>query len=163
MTNSASDLGTPVDETVKTEEKKAEDTAGETAEKPAEKPMEKTEESVKAEIPAPDSPISAPSAGTQSVDNNDVTLFDPNKMGILNDVNIALSIEIGRSEIKIRDLLNLTKGSIVELNKLSGEPVEVYANGKMIALGEIITVNGKYCVRLSACTDLQTGVKSNGK
>lgn len=77
-------------------------------------------------------------------------LFDPNKLGILNDVSIQLTIEIGRAQIKIRDLLNLTKDSIIDLNKLAGEPVDIYANGKLIAQGNIITANGKYCVRLTA-------------
>jgi|SRR5579885_461716 flagellar motor switch protein FliN/FliY len=77
-------------------------------------------------------------------------LFDPNKLGILNDVTITLTIEIGRAQIKIRDLLNLTKDSIIDLNKLAGEPVDIYANGKLIAKGNIITANGKYCVRLTS-------------
>ncbi|VVC77080.1 Flagellar motor switch protein FliN [Aquicella siphonis] len=77
-------------------------------------------------------------------------LFDPNKLGILNDVTIVLTIEIGRAQIKIKDLLNLTKDSIIDLNKLAGEPVDIYANGKMIAKGNIITANGKYCVRLTS-------------
>jgi flagellar motor switch protein FliN len=75
-------------------------------------------------------------------------LFDPNKLGILDEVSVAITIEIGRSQIKIRDLLNLTKDSIIDLDKLAGEPVDVYANGKLISKGNIITVNGKYCVRL---------------
>jgi flagellar motor switch protein FliN/FliY len=74
--------------------------------------------------------------------------FDPNKLGILNDVSVTITIEIGRTQIKIRDLLNLTKDSILDLNKLAGEPVDVYANGKLISKGNIITANGKYCVRL---------------
>jgi flagellar motor switch protein FliN len=75
-------------------------------------------------------------------------IFDPNKLGILNDVSILITIEVGRTQIKIRDLLNLTKDSIIDLNKLAGEPVDVYANGKLISKGNIITANGKYCVRL---------------
>lgn len=74
--------------------------------------------------------------------------LSPDKLGILNDVAIAISIEVGRSQIKIRDLLNLTKGSIIELNKMAGDPVDVYANGRLISTGNIITANGKYCVRL---------------
>lgn len=81
---------------------------------------------------------------------NKETLFDPSKLGILNDVTITLTIEIGRAQIKIRDLLNLTKDSIIDLNKLAGEPVDIYANGKLISKGNIITANGKYCVRLTA-------------
>lgn len=80
-------------------------------------------------------------------------LFDPNKLGILNDVSIVLTIEIGRAQIKIKDLLNLAKDSIIDLNKLAGEPVDIYANGKMIAKGNIITANGKYCVRLTSISE----------
>lgn len=80
-------------------------------------------------------------------------LFDMSKMGLLNDVFIQLTIEIGRAHIKIRDLLNLSKGSIVELDKLAGEPVSVYANGKLISMGNIITANGKYCVRLTSINE----------
>jgi flagellar motor switch protein FliN len=154
MTNSDAEVSTAqTDNAVKTEDKPAEKPAETTTATATEKPPE---------AGAADAAAAAPPAAAPN--SKDASLFDPAKMGILNDVNIALSIEIGRSEIKIRDLLTLTKGSIIELNKLSGEPVEVYANGKLISLGEIITVNGKYCVKLSACTEnLQMGAKSNGK
>ncbi|MDR3476579.1 MAG: FliM/FliN family flagellar motor switch protein [Gammaproteobacteria bacterium] len=87
----------------------------------------------------------------QNSDSPDIepgNLFNANDLGILNEVSITLSIEIGRAQIKIRDLLNLTKDSIIDLNKLAGEPVDIYANGKLISKGNIITANGKYCVRL---------------
>lgn len=167
MTNTDSDISTAqADETAKVEP-----TAEKAVETPVQTPApENTGEAEKASVPdASASPSPAPvveatpSENKESALNKDASLFDPNKMGILNDVNIALSIEIGRSEIKIRDLLNLSKGSIIELNKMSGEPVEVYANGKLISLGEIITVNGKYCVKLSACTENLLGAKPNGK
>ncbi len=72
------------------------------------------------------------------------------KMGILDDVSISLKVEIGRAQIKIKDLLSLTKGSVVELNKLAGEPVDIYANGKIIATGTIIMANDKYGIRFSS-------------
>jgi flagellar motor switch protein FliN/FliY len=81
------------------------------------------------------------------------SLFDVNKLGILNDVYVVLTIEVGRSHIKIRELLNLKKGSIIELDKLAGEPVDIYANGKLISKGNIILANGKYCVRLISIND----------
>ena len=87
------------------------------------------------------------------------SLFDINKLNLLNDVSIVLSIEIGRAQIKIRDLLSLTKGAIIELDKLAGEPVDVYANGKLISTGNIITANGKYCVRLASINEK---IKSGG-
>lgn len=80
-------------------------------------------------------------------------LLDPANLGILNDVSINLTIEIGRAQMKIRDLLSLTKDSIIDLNKSAGEPVDIYANGRLIAKGNIITANGKYCVRLISVTD----------
>jgi len=96
--------------------------------------------------------------------DKDEHLFDSNKLGILNDVAILLTIEVGRTQIKIRDLLNLTKGSVLELDKLAGDPVDIYANGKLISTGNIITANGKYCVRLTSIPeDNKFGVHSDGK
>ncbi len=92
------------------------------------------------------------------------SLFEPNDLGVLNEVAITLTIEIGRAQIKIRDLLNLTKGSIIELNKSAGDPVDIYANGKLIATGNIITANGKYCVRVTSVPEKnKLGVKLDGK
>lgn len=76
--------------------------------------------------------------------------LDPAKLGILNEVSIAVTIEVGRAQMKIKDLLNLTKGSVIELDKSAGDPVDIFANGKLISIGNIITVNGKYCVRLTS-------------
>lgn len=100
--------------------------------------------------------LADPSETNAQPENNTAkseALFDPSKLGILSDVSIVLTIEIGRAQIKIRDLLNLTKDSIIDLNKLAGEPVDIYANGKLISKGNIITANGKYCVRLTSIPD----------
>jgi flagellar motor switch protein FliN/FliY len=86
-------------------------------------------------------------------------IVNPNDMAFLNDVQIVLTIEVGRTHIKIRDLLNLTKDSIIELNKSAGEPVDIYANGKLISKGNIISANGKYCVRLTSI--VQTAQEKN--
>ncbi len=83
-------------------------------------------------------------------DKQSQPLINAKDMEFLNDVQIVLTIEVGRTQIKIRDLLNLTKDSIIDLNKSSSEPVDVYANGKLISRGNIITANGKYCVRLTS-------------
>ena len=82
---------------------------------------------------------------------------DLNKLDILNDLTISLTIEVGRAQIKIRDLLNLAKGSIIELDKAAGDPVDIYANGKLISIGSIITANGKYCVRLMSIPENHKG------
>lgn len=83
-------------------------------------------------------------------------LFPNQSMDFLNDVSINLTIEVGRTQIKIRELLNLTKDSIIDLNKGAGEPVDIYANGKLISRGNIITANGKYCVRLTSIPQTAT-------
>lgn len=84
--------------------------------------------------------------------------FNPDIERLL-DVNMAISIEIGRTQIKLQELLNLSKGAIIELDKLSGEPLDIYANGKLIAHGDVISVNGKYGVRLTSVHS-QTGKKT---
>lgn len=70
-------------------------------------------------------------------------------LNMLMDVNMSLSIEIGRTQMKLRELLSLSKGTVIELNKLSGEPLDILANGKLIAHGDVIAVNGKYGIRLT--------------
>ena len=97
------------------------------------------------------SAVSSPDAAAAVVDRSAAKpLIDAKDMDFLNDVQIVLTIEVGRTQIKIRDLLNLSKDSIVELNKNAGEPVDIYANGKLISQGNIISSNGKYCVRLTS-------------
>jgi len=74
--------------------------------------------------------------------------FTTQQMDILNNVTMNITVQIGKAKIKISDLLNLKKGSIVELHQEANEPLQIYANEKPIAKGMIITANGKYCVKV---------------
>jgi flagellar motor switch protein FliN/FliY len=65
------------------------------------------------------------------------------------DIPLKVSVELGRTKMPVRDLINLAQGSVIELNKLAGEPLEVYVNDKMIARGEAVVVNEKFGVRLT--------------
>lgn len=65
------------------------------------------------------------------------------------DIPLELSVELGRSKMLVNDLLQLGQGSIVELNKLAGEPLEIYINRKLVARGEAVVVNEKFGVRLT--------------
>ncbi len=65
------------------------------------------------------------------------------------DIPLDVSVEIGRTKMQIKELLQLGQGSIVELEKLAGEPVEVLINGRLIARGEVVVVNEKFGVRLT--------------
>lgn len=67
----------------------------------------------------------------------------------LADVDLDISIELGRAEILIEDILKLREGSIVSLDKLAGDPVDIVANGRLVARGELLVIDGKFGVRLS--------------
>lgn len=65
------------------------------------------------------------------------------------DIPVDISMEIGRTKISIRNLLQLTQGSVVELDRLAGEPLDVMVNGTLIAHGEVVVVNEKFGIRLT--------------
>jgi flagellar motor switch protein FliN/FliY len=70
-------------------------------------------------------------------------------LDVLLDVPITISMEIGRTRISIRNLLQLNQGSVVELDRLAGEPMDVLVNGTLIAHGEVVVVNEKFGIRLT--------------
>ena len=72
------------------------------------------------------------------------------------DIPLELSVELGKTKMLVNDLLQLAQGSIIELNKLAGEPLEVYINRKLIARGEVVVVNEKFGVRF---TDVITPIE----
>ena len=74
-------------------------------------------------------------------------------LNILLDVKLQLSVELGKAELPIKKVLELTKGSIVSLNKAAGEPVELYANGKLIAFGEVVVIEDNFGLRITHITD----------
>lgn len=71
------------------------------------------------------------------------------ELGFLLDIPLQVSVEIGRSRILIKDLLQMQEGSIIELDKLSGEPLDLYVNDRLIARGEAVLVKDKYGIRLT--------------
>src|SRR3954469_15551586 len=68
---------------------------------------------------------------------------------VILDVSVSLSLEVGRTRIPIRNLLQLNQGSVVELERAAGEPLDVYVNGTLIAQGEVVVVNDRFGVRLT--------------
>jgi flagellar motor switch protein FliN/FliY len=70
-------------------------------------------------------------------------------LDVILDVPVTLSMEVGRARIPIRNLLQLNQGSVVELERAAGEPLDIYANGTLIAHGEVVVVNEKFGVRLT--------------
>ena len=70
-------------------------------------------------------------------------------LDVILDVNVTLSLEVGRARIPIRNLLQLNQGSVVELERAAGEPLDVYVNDTLIAQGEVVVVNDRFGVRLT--------------
>lgn len=73
-------------------------------------------------------------------------------LGILLDVKLQLTVELGKTELPIKKVLELTKGSVVTLDKVAGEPVELYANGKLIAHGEVVVIEDNFGLRITHIT-----------
>lgn len=76
-------------------------------------------------------------------------LFTEEHIDILNDVVMDITVEIGRAKMKISELLNLKKGSVIELAQSAEEPLQIFANDKLIAKGVIISSSGKYCIKIT--------------
>ena len=68
---------------------------------------------------------------------------------VLQNIVVSLSIEVGRAQIKIKDLMRLTQGSVVELDRIAGEPLDLLVNNSVVAQGEIVLINDRYGVRLT--------------
>jgi len=74
---------------------------------------------------------------------------DVAKLDSIMDIPVTISMEVGRSFISIRNLLQLNQGSVVELDRVAGEPLDVMVNGTLIAHGEVVVVNDKFGIRLT--------------
>lgn len=80
--------------------------------------------------------------------NVPVTMDGPN-LDVILDIPVSISMEVGSTAISIRNLLQLNQGSVVELDRLAGEPLDVLVNGTLIAHGEVVVVNEKFGIRLT--------------
>lgn len=96
-----------------------------------------------------------PDGGAKRVELNDFSDDKPlsgeerRKLDAILDIPVTISMEVGRTQISIRNLLQLNQGSVVELDRLAGEPLDVMVNGTLIAHGEVVVVNDKFGIRLT--------------
>jgi flagellar motor switch protein FliN/FliY len=79
------------------------------------------------------------------------------------DIQVQLSVELGRARMPIRQILQLNQGSVVDLDAIAGEPVDVLVNGQLIAKGDIVVVDNKFGVRLTSVATAQDRVERLGK
>lgn len=78
----------------------------------------------------------------------------PEELRFLSDVNLNVKIELGRTRMYVEDVLRLGPGAVVELDKLAGDPVDVYVNDRHVARGEVLVLNDNFCVRISEILSL---------
>ena len=78
---------------------------------------------------------------------------------VLENIEVRMTVEVGRTEITIRDLLRLNEGSVVELDRLAGDPLDILINGTMIARGEVVMVGERFGVRFGEIVDLEKRVQ----
>lgn len=96
----------------------------------------------------------------ENVEASDAKL--PSKMNreVIENIPVTLSIEVGRASLKIRDLMRLTQGSVVELDRLAGEPLDIVVNDTVVAQGEVVLVNDRYGVRLTQVISAADRIKN---
>jgi flagellar motor switch protein FliN/FliY len=78
---------------------------------------------------------------------------DGQPISLLHDVQLHVKVELGRTYMFVEDVLRLGEGSVVELDKLAGDPVDVYVNDRLVARGEVLVLNDNFCVRVSEITN----------
>ena len=105
-----------------------------------------------AEQAAADNPIAATKADAQvfsELNGKNIQTDTENDIDFILDIPVQLTVELGRTKIAIKNLLQLAQGSVVELDGLAGEPMDVLVNGCLIAQGEVVVVNDKFGIRLT--------------
>ena len=96
-------------------------------------------------------------------DENVVGLDSPESginSDVLQNIPVTISVEVGRTSLKIRDLMRLTQGSVVELDRIAGEPLDLLVNDTLVAQGEVVLVNERYGVRLTQVIPAADRVKN---
>ena len=100
-----------------------------------------------------DDPVDALPAGVKSFNYEDFTGTSPNAgaatLELVRDVELDLTIELGRTHMHLEDVLKLKQGAVVPLDKLAGDPADIYVNGRLIARGEVLVLNDNFCVRVA--------------
>ena len=95
--------------------------------------------------------VAEPDTVSEALDNPHVGHAAPEgpNLELLMDVDLQVSVELGRTRLKFRDVLNLTAGSVVELGRQTSEPVDILVNGSLLATGEVVVVDERFAVRIT--------------
>lgn len=124
-------------------------------------------EAARAAVSATQDSVGQPASGFG--DDDDMASFTPPELSgatsdgesqvidLLSDVNLDVKIELGRTRMLIEDVLRLSDGAVVELDKLAGDPVDVYVNNRHVARGEVLVLNENFCVRINEIIEHDIG------
>lgn len=105
-------------------------------------------------------PVTVQPVQFSSFDSTTMVKGENNKnLDILMDIKLKLTVELGRTELPIKKVLDLTRGSIIELDKIAGEPVELFANGKLIAQGEVVVIEDNFGLRITNIINPEDRIK----
>ena len=96
-------------------------------------------------------------AAIKEESNSDIAGID--NLKVLENIEVKLTVEVGSTELKIRDLLRLNEGSVVELERLAGDPLDILANGVKIAKGEVVMVGERFGIRFTEVTNPENRVQ----
>ncbi len=95
-----------------------------------------------------------------SVQNEDLNSATADNLRVLENIDVKLTVQVGSAELKIRELLRLNEGSVIELDRLAGDPLDILINGTMIAKGEVVMVGERFGIRFSEIVDPQKRIES---
>ena len=130
---------------------------------PAEETGKSTESRMAEESVTPKNAADETPAESSAVDPNGtegIQAVEDFDLNLLLDIPLEITVELGRNRIRIQELLELAPGSTVKLTKLEGEPVDILANDKLIARGEVVLQNKKYGIRITEITSRMNRIKS---
>lgn len=111
-----------------------------------------TESAAEAAVAAPGAPVVASETETfdlAELGSSTATGIDAKRVTMLNDVNLRVKLQLGQTRMLVEDVLKLGEGSLVELDKLAGDPVDVVVNDRLVARGEVLVLNDNFCVRVT--------------
>ena len=97
---------------------------------------------------------------TLSTEESDQILSSADNLRVLENIDVKLTVEVGSAELKIRELLRLNEGSVIELDRLAGDPLDILINGTMIAKGEVVMVGERFGIRFVEIVDPQKRIES---
>ena len=129
-------------------------------ENPAQNPHYEEQHEVKLDQTQNSDPVTVRPVEFTPFDSYTPTNTDTNKnLELLMDIKLELTVELGRCQLPVKKVLELTRGSIIELDKVAGESVELYANGKHVANGEVVVIEDNFGLRITSITDPEERVK----